>query len=116
GGRVDSRGREGSSLRRVLDRLETERGHNASRAHLLDPAAECLDLFYQHLERTARAEPGVEIVRQDDGTSEEREPAPFPPDREGRDHFDRRGGGCRTPRRVGLDGRLAAGRLRMVRS
>jgi hypothetical protein len=76
---VDGRGREGRPLRRVLDRLEAERGHDSGGAHLLDAAAERLDLLDQHLERAARAESGVEIGRQHDAAPEEREPPALPP-------------------------------------
>src|SRR5262249_47876917 len=60
GSLVHGRGREGRPLRRVLDGLEAERGHDARRAHLLDPAAERLDLLEQHLERATRTEPRIE--------------------------------------------------------
>ena len=110
-GLVDGRRRQRGPLRRVLDRLQPERRDDARRAHLLDAAAERLDLLDQGLEPAARTEPGIVVGRQDEGAPEEREPPALPSDRQRRAGLDRGGRRRGLPRRGGLaQGRLAGRR------
>ena len=86
--------------RRVLGRLEPERGHETRRAPALDPAAEAPGLLDERLDRPARLELDVRLRGADERRAQQRDAAARPPARRGR---RRRGGGSR--RGLGGDAR-----------
>jgi hypothetical protein len=64
---VNRKGGVGGAARRIVDRVDPERGKNRRRRQLFDAPAERLQLVDHDVERTARDRPGVHPVRLDEG-------------------------------------------------
>jgi len=105
-GSLDGERGQGGAARRVLHRLEAERGHDAAGAHAHDAAAEAPDLVDHHLDRAARLERRLGRRRHAERRAQEGHAPPLPAERRrrprrrrGRRRGDRGRWGRRLPRR-----------------